>query len=265
MRKLSPLGRTGLKIPLILLSTAIAIPAVAQQNASTTAPKQALTSARTSVPGTIRPSVMRLIDEATAVYSKMSSYQHTAEVIQRNAQNAIESDHAYTLAIERPNKFVYKSDDASQGAAVCDGSYYVNYSGTDHTYTRSAAPPSLNDIDIVNGVNFDAVGTYLVALMIQNRPLADPQIRNAFEHAGAVVMETDNGVQYQTLTASLVPDAPPAVIYFNAKTHLIHKVVIRETNVKESTIEVLEDIHINQPIANTVFQFTPPKDAHWVI
>ncbi len=265
MRQLSPLCRNGYKIPLVLFSTLLAVPASAQQNAPAGPANAAPASTSAHVSGTIRPSVMKLLNEATSVYSKMTSYQHTAEVIQRNAQNAIESDHAYTLAIVRPNKFVYKSDDASQGAAVCDGSYYVNYSGTDHTYTRSAAPASLDEIDIVNGVNFDAIGTYLVALMIQNRPLADPQIRSAFEHAGGVVTETDNGVQYETVTAPLVPDAPPAIIYFNAKTHLIHKVVIRETNVKESTIEVLEDIHINQPIANTVFQFTPPKDARWVI
>ncbi len=262
MRQLPSLVGFGYTIPLALVATAFAMPATAQQGLP---PAPAATAVSASVTTTIRPDVMKILNDATQVYSHMTSYQHTAEVIQRNAQNAIESDHAYTLAVERPNKFVYKSDDAAEGAAVCDGSYYVNYSGTDHTYTRSAAPVTLNTIDIVNGVNFDAVGTYLVALMIQNRPLADPQIMSAFQHAGAVVPETDNGVQYQTITAPLVPNAPPAIIYFNAKTHLIHKVVIREANVKESTVEVIEDIHVDQPVAAALFQFTPPKDARWVI
>ncbi len=213
----------------------------------------------------IKPAVAAIVNEATAAYSKMQSYQHTAEVIERNSQNAILMDKAYTLAIDRPNKFCYRSEDSSATAAISNGSVFINFSGQDQTYVRTAAPSSLNKIDIVNGVNFDAVGTYLVALMLQNRPLADPAVRSALVQASNPTVVKEGGVQYDTFSAPLVPDSPPAVLYFNADTHLLHKVVIPVANSRERTVEVLEDVRINKPVPDSLFQYTPPKGAHWII
>lgn len=232
---------------------------------NTVPPSPPLQSSTINPNSPINPGVLQILNASTAVYSKMQSYQQTTEILERNAQNAIVSDHAYSLATERPNKFCYRSEDPSGVAAVCDGKTFVNFTGSDQTYTRTKAPASLDDIDIVNGVTFDPVGTYLIALMIQGRPLGDPSLRSGFALAPSPGHQVVNGVTYDTISAPVEEGAAPFVFYFNAQTHLLHKVVMPDPVAQSHLVEVIEDVKVNKPIPDSIFEYELPHGAVWII
>ncbi len=126
----------------------------------------------------LQPAVASVIRAATAAYHKMNSYQHTAEYVQK-AKQANGKVSAFTLALERPNRFCFRSENPDDGAAICDGKTFLNLksNAAGGYYTRHSAPPTFQQIDIVDDVDFQPVGTYLIALMLQGDPLADRDVR----------------------------------------------------------------------------------------
>src|SRR5579871_3407038 len=84
---------------------------------------------------TIAPEIASLLKASTAAYKKMHAYQHTARYVWDAGDTKLEA--TYILALDRPNKFCYKSDTIPErlqqflpgGAAVSDGKTFFNYRG----------------------------------------------------------------------------------------------------------------------------------------
>lgn len=211
----------------------------------------------------IQPAVSTLLQQATLAYRQMHSYQHTAELLDRNAQGAVTEDRAYTFALELPNKFCYRSDDNGTDAVVCNGKLFTDFNSTARDFIRYTAPASYTQVDLVYGINFEGVASYMIALMLQGNVLADPELRLGLEKADAPKIVTDNGVQYQMISFPLKAGEPPIQLYFDISTHLLHKSLMK-TDGKGENAEIIENVKINQPIQPSLFQYTPPNGARWV-
>lgn len=214
----------------------------------------------------LKPDVAALIKQSTDTYKRMKSYRHTAifviEFKNPMTGAAVKQENRYTLALERPNKFVYKNDTQPTAAAVSDGKTFINFRGGDTPqYTRQTAPADYKGINIVDDVTFEPLATYVIALMLQGDPMADKDVRAALEKAslkpGAV---TENGKKWQVLS---MPFGPQELtdIYFNAEDHLIGKCVQHIEPQGAKIVETYENVSINKPIDPTVFQYTPPEGA----
>jgi outer membrane lipoprotein-sorting protein len=230
----------------------------------------------------LKPEVAALLKQSTAVYSAMKSYRHVSEYIIKgqNQEGEINRTLTYTLALERPNKFCYKSDEANGDAAVSDGKTFINHrvdnptSEREHTYfTKTAAPASYKGINIVDDVTF-TYGTYMVALMLQGNALADKDVRTAMEQATLKPGVVDNGKKYDLLSAPFMDTTlhrtRPILFYFDATTHLLHKTVdaqggdsTQRTGLKLT--EIIENVQIDKPIPASTFEYKPPKNARLIV
>src|SRR5579862_8423225 len=164
---------------------------------------------------TLPPETALLLRTATAAYQKMQSYQHTAEYLAKGPQGGPQIT-AFTLALERPNKFCYRSDDADATAAVCDGKMFINFKNDEAgmTYTRTTAPASYKQIDIVGDVTFTPIGTYVVALMLQGDAMADPDVRDFILQAGEPKHVTEDTARYDTLTGKFGAKQDAMTLFF---------------------------------------------------
>jgi outer membrane lipoprotein-sorting protein len=212
----------------------------------------------------LKPEVAALIKAATGEYSKLRTYQHTAEYVIKSSRENVAKETAYTLAIERPNLFCYKSDDSTAAAAICDGKVFYNLKAsnpnTSKQYMRALAPASYKDLNIVDDVTFEPIATYIIALMVQGDALADADVKKALVNAATPVAVTEDGKKYETVVVTIGPNAP-TTLYFDAQTHLLHKAVMKNEAENIRITEVIENVKLNQPIPPAVFQYTPPKDA----
>jgi outer membrane lipoprotein-sorting protein len=208
----------------------------------------------------LQPAVATLIKAATAEYQKMKSYQHTAELVIKSDREDVPKDSSFTLALERPNRFCYRNEDADgTTAAICDGKLFINLK--EQQYTRTLAPASYKDINIVDDVTFEPIATYIVALMLQGDALADKEVRAALQNAAAPIAVTEQGKKYDTISIQLEENSPPTVLYFDAETHLLHKAVTKSDALNIRITEIIENVRINAAILPSVFRFTPPKGA----
>jgi len=223
----------------------------------------------TAAKSSLKPEVAALLQLSTAVYKKMKSYRHTAlyvvEGINPTSHTTIRQEYRFTLALDRPNKFVYRADTDPVAAAVSDGKTFINFrgrqTGQNREYTQANAPADYKGIDIVNAVNFDPLGTYLIALMLQGDLLADKDVKSNLEKAALKpTTVTENGKKWQVMT-TVFSTLGPTEIYFNAESHLIGKVVLHPTVVPIKITETYENVSIDTPIDPTVFHYTVPKDA----
>jgi outer membrane lipoprotein-sorting protein len=214
----------------------------------------------------VKPDVAALLKQSTDVYKKMKSYRHTAVFViaGKNPETgaALRDESRFTLALERPNKFVYKNDTKPVTAAVSDGKTFINFKGEDRLqYTRQNAPADFKGINIVDDVTFTPLATYIIALMLQGDALADKDVRGALEKAtlkpGVV---TENGKKWQVLSVPF-GEQDPTDVYFNAEDHLIGKAVQRGTQFEFTVTETYENLSINKPIEGSVFQYAPPAQA----
>lgn len=222
----------------------------------------------------LSPAVASLLRSSTAAYQKVRSYQHTAEFLIRTGQDR--KVIAYTLALERPNRFAFRSDDAEEAAAICDGSLFINYKKTDRMYTKTKAPSDFRGINIVDDVTFQPIGTYVIALMLQGDALADHDIRDALVKATGVTTVTEDGKRYDTLIAPLTSaqvdqsgkiTRPPVTLFFDAQSHLLHKAVFEldTLNGRTRVTEIIENVKIDQPVSPATFHYTPPASALWIV
>jgi len=217
----------------------------------------------------LKPDVAALLQQSTAAYKKMRSYRHTAlyvvEGINPASHATIRQEYRFTLALDRPNKFVYRADTEPVAAAVSDGKTFINFrgqqSGENREYTQQNAPADYKGIDIVNAVNFDPLGTYLIALMLQGDLLADKDVKSNLEKATLKpTTVTENGKKWQVMT-TVFSTLGPTEIYFHAESHLIGKVVLHPTVVPIKITETYADLSIDKPIDPAVFHYTVPQNA----
>lgn len=220
----------------------------------------------------VKADVAAVLKQATDAYKKMKSYQHTAVVTAEGKDETGKLQKQtvrYLLALERPNKFVYKNSGPSGisqvAVAVSDGKTFTNFRDTNDgvppRYTKGAAPADFKGINIVDDVVFEPLATYVIALMLQGDPLADKDVRAAMEKAtlkpGIV---TENGRKWQIVSFNF-GDREPTDLYFNAEDHLIGKAVQKIPEAAITLTETYENVVINKPIETSVFQYTPPANA----
>ena len=90
----------------------------------------------------LKPDVAALIKQSTDAYKKMKTYRHTALFVREGTNPltgaTVKQESRFTLALDRPNKFVYKNDTQPLQAAVSDGKTFINFK-TDETW---ALPPN---------------------------------------------------------------------------------------------------------------------------
>ncbi len=218
-----------------------------------------------SVTANVKPGIVSLFRQSTAVYSGMKSYQHIAEYLikGKTSQGPMNQTATYTLALERPNRFCYKSDEVDSDAAVSNGKTFINYKGQAHQFTRTTAPAGYNGINIVDDVSF-TFGNYLIALMLQGDVYADKVILTGLEKGSVQPGFVEGGKKYDLLTAPLAPDEAPVRFYFDPQTHLLLKAIFDLASLGVKVTEIIENVKINKPIEASLFEYVPPKNAHQI-
>lgn len=213
----------------------------------------------------VKPGIISLFKQSTAVYSGMKSYQHIAEYLikGKTSQGPMNETATYTLALERPNRFCYKSDEVDSDAAVSNGKTFVNFKGRAHQYTRTTAPTGYKGINIVDDVSF-TFANYLIALMLQGDVYADKVILTGLEKGSVQLGFVEDGKKYDLLTAPLAPDEAPVRFYFDPQTHLLLKAIFDVASLGVKVTEIIENVKINKPIAASLFEYVPPKNAHQI-
>ena len=220
----------------------------------------------------IKPEVAALLKQSTDVYKKMKSYRHTAKwsITLKGPEGDVHEDINFTLALDRPNRFVYKMDGKAQFfppvAAYCDGTNFINFKARlvpapSKQYTKTKAPATFNGINIVDDVEFQPIATYVIALMLQGDALADKDVRAAMEKATLKPPVTENGKTYQVLEMPFGPEELPITLYFSKDDHLIGKATQKgDTQITE----IVDSVKIDKPVDAAVFQYSLPPDAKLV-
>ncbi len=212
------------------------------------------------------PEVAAFYKQIAAAYQNLKSYQHTAVYTRQVTlpQGEQKQVQKFTLALERPNKFVFKSDKNGIAAVASDGKTLLNYRQGEATseYTKSAAPAAYKGINIVDDVLFEPQGTYLIALALQGDVLADKDMDVVLAQAKMGAKTQENGKACQSVVITN-PNAT-MTIYADAATHRIVKIVQKATKVDSSVTEEIQDVQINKPIDAAVFKYTPPEGAKLV-
>jgi outer membrane lipoprotein-sorting protein len=233
------------------------------------APFAAAQTAKVDHQAELKPDVAALLKQSTDLYKKMKSYRHTAKwSFTTKAQDSeIHDDVTFTLALERPNRFVYKMDSKSlifpPAAAYSDGVNFINFKARNvptptKQYTKVPAPASYKGINIVDDVEFQPIATYVIALMLQGDALADKDVRAAMEKATLKPPVTENGKKWQVIEMVFGPEETLIDLYFGQDDHLIGKAnQTGDTRITES----IESVKIDKPIEASVFQYTLPPDA----
>jgi hypothetical protein len=224
----------------------------------------------------IKSDVATLLKRSTDVYKKMKSYRHTAKYTfsLKGSEREVHEDLNFTLALERPNRFVYKLDSNSRifqpVAAYCDGTTFINFKAKVQPaplntrplvisqYTKTKAPGAYTGINIVDDVEFQPIATYIIALMLQGDVLADKDVRAAMEKASIKPAVTENGKKWQVLEMLFGAEETPITLYIGQDDHLIGKAT--QKGELKST-EIVDAVKIDKPIEPAVFQYTLPADA----
>lgn len=215
----------------------------------------------------IKPEIAALVREATAAYKKMKTYRHTAHwsFSMQAAEGELRDDLNFTLALDRPNRFVYRLENRSSlfgpVNASCDGKTFINLkseAGHPPQYTRTKAPDAYKGINIVDDVSFHPLGTYLIALMLQGDLMADHEVKEAFMKATLKDPVTENGKKWIVVNLPFGPDETVSLIYFSADDHRIGKTVQKGSS---RVTELIDGVKVDKPIEATLFQYTTPANA----
>ncbi|HLJ53891.1 MAG TPA: DUF2092 domain-containing protein, partial [Chthonomonadaceae bacterium] len=226
----------------------------------------------------LKRDVAAIIKQSTETYAKMKSYKHTAKwtdtEMEVSSGREVHESLDFTLALDRPNRFAYKLDTASTifpaVAAYCDGKTFINFKEKKEPtpykqFIKTAAPAAYKGINIVDDVEFQPLGTYIVALMLQGDALADKDVRAALEAAVVKAPVTENGKKWYVLEMPFGQDKSPVLLYIGADDHLIGKSVLKSASTRNGTsikiTEVIEGIKIDKPIEPATFQYALPSDA----
>ncbi len=210
------------------------------------------------------PKVVAMLDSSTAVYKKYKTYQHTAIfTVEMKAKDGIHKrGKQFTIAIERPNKFRFASSQNLDVLLISDGKWFYNYHASTGEYTKAHVGATLADIDLVHGVEFQALGTYLVALMLQGNATANTEYSGILKATRVEEPVLQNGRKLIPL-AYKVPGRS-FTFYFDAKSHRLEKLISSANDGYIVVTELETDVKIDQPILASLFTFTPPEDAKLV-
>lgn len=254
------------KTSLLTLAALIGIFTSHVSFAQADSPAQAETPAKTEDKPKMDADVAAFYKQITTAYQNLKSYQHLAVYTRQAAtpQGEQKLVQKFTLALERPNKFVFKSDKSGIAAVASDGKTLLNFRQGETTgeYTKSDAPAAYKGINLVEDVLFEPQATYLIALALQGDVLADKDMDAVLAQAKMGAKTQENGKACQTV---VITNANATMtIYADAATHRIVKIVQKATKVDSSVSEEIQDAQINKPIDAAVFKYTPPEGAKLV-
>lgn len=246
-----------------MLGTLLAAAALSAMATPTAVPAFAAQSAQRADGTSIDTEVATLYKQITAAYQGLKTYQHTAIYTRTiiTSQGGLRQTTKFRLALERPNKFVFRSDNPNADAAVSDGTTFTNYRAgqTGGEYTKHPASATYKGLNIVDEVMFEPQGTYLVALALQGDVLADKDMMTVLSHAKMGDKVQENGKTYQT---AIIPDPHATMTLFvDADTHRLTKIVQKAIDSEASVTEEFQDVQIDKPIDSSVFKYTPPTKA----
>lgn len=211
----------------------------------------------------VKPEVMALLKKSIAVYQKMKSYRHTAtwSIEAPTEEGTLKESLKFVLAVDRPNRFVYKTETKSElflpTAAYCDGNYFINFRSKVNQFVKKKAPATYKGINIIDDVEFQPIATYIVALMLQGDPLGDKDIRRGFEGAVLKPLVTEKGKKWHVIEMPLTEDEPVYLLYISEDGR-VGKVIQRGI---QKISETIEDVVVDKPLDDKVFQYKLPEDA----
>lgn len=217
----------------------------------------------------IDPAVEALIRQSTAAYSKLTSYQHieTHAWSFKGAQGEQKVTLEYTLAMQRPNLFLFKANSRGADVIACDGAWLtrcrpVLQDGAilRYEYTRVPAPATLSGIPLVNGQAYNVQLSYLVSLMCQGDALADPRERSLLAHGKLGAEAVVDGKPAQTL---VITDRDTTItLYFDRDAHTLIKVdQLNPYHLNDVITETLQEVRTDFPPDSTLFHYALPEGA----
>jgi thiol-disulfide isomerase/thioredoxin/outer membrane lipoprotein-sorting protein len=244
----------------------VVLPANAQSSSQGQAQPKA--PAKPGAPDTPKfdPAVAALLKQATATYHKLHSYRHT-EVI-RAAVAGSTSSVTVTLAIERPNKLILKSDNDQIGVAFSNGKTVILFNPGTIEYTKQPAPTDLSAMPDIKSLVLSsaapAIGSVVVEEMLAGDVLADAFLKNLFTGAsvGAAVQKNGKKVQPIVILPGGKAEAGSFTLDFDADTHLLQDVVLKSP--QGSLTDTLSNIKTDTTLPAETFQYTPPSQAKLV-
>ncbi len=249
-----------------MVGTLLAAAALSAMATPTAAPAFAAQSAQRADGISIDAEVATLYKQITAAYHGLNTYQHTAIYTRRRVSSRGEDKQTttYHLAMERPNRFLFRSDDPNADAAVSDGTTFINYRNGQGVpeYTQHPAPATFKGFNFVDDVVFEPQGTCLVALALQGDVLADKDVTSLLARAKMGDKVQENGKTYET--AVITDPRATMTLFVDADTHHLSKIVQKSIGIDASVTEEFRDIQIDRPIDSSVFKYTPPAAAKLV-
>jgi len=204
--------------------------------------------------------VKQLIDQAAAAYSKLNSYYHVAIFRAKGTKDGKKVDQSakFSLAMVRPNKLAFKMISSGSVAAVCDGKTFTDYRAGE--YVQLAAPSTIKDLHLEQD-DFDPVaGSYLIALLLQDKAFADPKLNGillkATVHKGIVA----DSKSWDALDFPM-PDGLSFVLSFDPSTHLLAWAAAKVPDQDLVLTETFQEVELNKDVASSEFTFALPATA----
>jgi outer membrane lipoprotein-sorting protein len=204
--------------------------------------------------------VAALIDQSSEAYGKLKSYRHVAVFRAAGTKDGKKVDQSakFSLAMVRPNKLAFKMVSKPNVAAVCDGITFTDFRSGE--YVRLTAPPTIKDLHLEQD-DFDPVaGSYLIALLLQNKAYGDPKLLGillkASVHKGIVAdSKTWDALDFP------MPDGLSFVLYFDPSTHYLSWAAAKVPDQDLILTETFQDVELNKDIAAAEFTFALPATA----
>ncbi len=195
--------------------------------------------------------VEKLLKQSAAVYKKLKSYSHIEVVRITTAgpegERTVEQN--YTMAMKRPDRFVYKCSEKGPVEAFCDGKLLYFYAALSKEDLRSPEYAGITSPGEYTGANIaDAIfqgllpqvkysttatpqATCLIALLLQGDALAYKDETDILVNGKIGPAAMVDGKQADTMVCrypGMPSDAFTLTFYFDAATHLLVKTTLKE-------------------------------------
>lgn len=225
------------------------------------------------------PSAETIVKQMVKKYQSLNTFEEIATDSRQQKMGAMQQQMRLTarFVYKKPNKFLYNIDDPQQGMlAVCDGKNFYFLVRLLNQYRKHPAPSSMAEVTRVEPL-------FRTTLDPPAFLRGEDPLKNA-KNLKVVGSETVSGQPVYHLSFDLTPpQRPPAgqggpkvsmsvtgEMWIGKQDSLLYKMQ-RTTAVRrgEQSISAIEtethtQMKVNHSVADSVFNFTPPKGAQEV-